>query len=296
MMRSIVLTLTVFVLAGGRPSWSADSFTSKIEDWRKDHDRDVLGPDGPFTLVARFTPKPGVSSLGRDRSNDLVLPVEAAPAHAGKIDWSSGDSAMLRLEHDISAVVDGQKVTEVAISKPVIVTIGEMKLRALIRESELRVSVQDPHARMRKDAKPPVWFPIDLRYRITADWVPFPETKKVRIPDSDGGSREWKSPGYASFMIDGQAVKLQAILTPDGKQLSFLFRDRTAGHETYGAGRFLETDLPNNGKVIVDFNEAYNPYCAYNVLFACPIPPRENHLPVRIEAGERDYPHAGGTP
>lgn len=292
-MRSILLTLTALVMAGGWPGWTADSATSEIEKWRQDQERDVLGPDGPFSLVARFAPKPGISSLGRDRSNDMVLPVEAAPAHVGKIDWAGGDSATLRLEPGISAVIDGKNITEVAISKPVIVTIGEMKLRLGIRESVLRVSVQDPKARMRRDAKPPIWFPIDLRYRIIADWVPFPEIKMVRIPDNDSGSREWKTPGYASFVIDGQLAKLQAILTPDGKELSFLFRDRTAGHETYGAGRFLEADLPKNGKVIVDFNEAYNPSCAYNVLFVCPIPPRENHLPVRIEAGERDYPHAG---
>ena len=115
----------------------------------------------------------------------------------------------------------------------------------------------------------------------------------VRIPDSDGGSREWKSPGYASFVIDGQPVTLQPVFTPGGKELSFFFRDRTAGHETYGAGRFLEADLPKDGKVIVDFNEAYNPFCAFNTLFVCPIPPRENHMAARIQAGERNYPHAG---
>jgi hypothetical protein len=147
-----------------------------------------------LSLWSRVLLPPGISSLGRDRSNDMVLPVEAAPAHVGKIDWSGGDSAILRLEPGIPAVVDGQKVSEVAVSKPVIVTVGQMKLRVAIRGAELRVSVQDANARMRRDAKPPVWFPIDLRYRITADWVAFPEAKMVRIPDNDGGSREWKSP------------------------------------------------------------------------------------------------------
>src|SRR5579862_1554417 len=144
---SILLTLTALILAGGNPGWSADSPTSKIENWRQEHDRDVLGPEGPFTVVARFTPKPGTSSLGRDQSNNIVLPVEAAPAHVGKIDWPGGDSATLRLEPGITAVVEGHNITEVAVSRPVMVTIGEMKLRVAIRGGELRVSVQDANAR-----------------------------------------------------------------------------------------------------------------------------------------------------
>src|SRR5438045_5888491 len=99
------------------------------------------------------------------------------------------------------------------------------------------------------------------------------QARTLRVPDNDGSSRVWKSPGYASFVLDGQNLKLQALLTPDGKELSFLFRDATAGKETYGAGRFLEADLSKSGKVIVDFNKAYNPSCAFNPLYICPIPP-----------------------
>jgi len=287
-MRLTLSVLAVLCCAVGQPG---DSYTSEIRNWRKDYDRDLLAPDGPFTLVARLAPKQGVSSVGRDGTNDLVLPVDRAPAHAGKIDWPAGARATFRLEPGIAALVDGKPATEVGISKPVTVTIGEIKLLFRFRESGLRVGVQDPDARMRKEAKPSIWFPIAARYRINADWIPFPEAKTIRIPDNDGGSREWNSPGYASFSFDGENVTLQAVLTPDGKQLSIFFRDRTAGQETYGAGRFLEADLPKDGKVVVDFNKAYNPYCAFNTLYVCPIPPRENHLPVRITAGERNYPH-----
>jgi len=143
---------------------------------------------------------------------------------------------------------------------------------------------------MRKTAQAPVWFPIDLRYRVNADWIPFAEPRTLRLPDSDGVSRGWKSPGYVSFALDGQRNTLQAVLTPDRKQLSFLFRDGTTGQETYGAGRFLEADLPSGGKVLMDFNKAYNPFCTCNALYICPIPPKENHLKLRIAAGERKYP------
>ena len=292
-MRLTALVLAFFACMGERPAWPADSYSADIGSWRKQYGRDLLAPDGPFSLVARWTPKRGVSSVGRDSSNELVVPVEAAPARIGRIEWLEGASATLRLEPGIRATVQGKPVSEIRISEPVTVTVGEIQLVLRFRETELRVTLKDLNARTRKEAKPSVWFAVDQRYRITADWVPFPEPKTIRIPDNDGGSRGWKSPGYASFALDGKNLTMQAILTPDGKELSFLFRDGTAGKETYGAGRFLETDLPKNGKVIVDFNKAYNPSCAFNPLYVCPIPPKENHLAMRIPAGERNYPHPG---
>jgi uncharacterized protein len=290
-MRLIPMLLAMLFCACEVPCMCGDLYISQIQSWRKQYDRNLAAADGPLTLVARFSPRKGLSSVGRDGKNDLILPVEAAPPRAGKIDWPGGDSALFRVESGVAALVDGKAANEIAISKPVTVTIGEMKLLFRIRESELRMAVQDPDARSPKEAKPSTWFPIDPRYRMVADWIPFPETKTIRIPDNDGGSREWKSPGDASFVVEGESVNLQAVLTPDGKQFTFFFRDRTAGHETYGAGRFLEADLPKDGKVIVDFNKAYNPYCAINTLYICPIPPRENHLQARIPAGERTHPH-----
>jgi len=272
---------------------AADPVTAEILKWRGDHDRDVLAADGPFTLVARLTARQGLSSIGRDASNDLVVPVSTAPPRVGTIEWRGGDRATFHVARGVTALVDGKPVSEVVISKPVDIRIGDLSFRAGTRNGALRVSIQDPNSAMRRSAKPPVWFSVDLRYRVTAAWTAFAQPKMVRIPDTDGGSREWNSPGYASFMLDGQRIRLQAVLTPDGKELSFFFRDGTAGHETYGAGRFLEADLPKDGKVLMDFNEAYNPFCNYNPLYICPIPPAENHTITRIPAGERNYPHPG---
>ena len=80
-------------------------------------------------------------------------------------------------------------------------------------------------------------------------------------------------------------------LTPtlDGEELFFVFKDRTAPRETYGAGRFLNTDMPKDGAVVVDFNQAYNPPCAFTPYATCPLPPPQNRLPVAIEAGEMNY-------
>jgi uncharacterized protein len=183
-----------------------DSYVSAVEQDRAKSNMMMRGPEGPFTLVARLHPKPGISSLGRDSANDLVLPVEKAPAHVGKIDWQ-GERAVLRLEPGVTAVVDGKQVTSIEVSpSPAHLKIGEMTLDLSFRDSKLVVSVSDADALKGKKVNPAAWFPVNPAYRITADWVPFAEPKTIRIPDTDGGSRMWNVPGYASFVIDGKKL------------------------------------------------------------------------------------------
>ena len=89
-------------------------------------------------------------------------------------------------------------------------------------------------------------------------------------------------PGYVTFLLNGVTLRLEPVVS--GNELFFMFKDRTSGRETYGVGRFLESEMPKNGKVVLDFNKAYNPYCAFNPYSSCPIPPKQNTLITRIEA------------
>jgi uncharacterized protein (DUF1684 family) len=99
-----------------------------------------------------------------------------------------------------------------------------------------------------------------------------------------------ESPGYAVFRLQGKEYRLRPVLeTADAKELFYIFRDQTAGKETYGAGRFFYSEMPKDGQVVLDFNKAYNPPCAFTPYATCPLPPPENKLPVRIEAGEKKY-------
>jgi uncharacterized protein (DUF1684 family) len=100
------------------------------------------------------------------------------------------------------------------------------------------------------------------------------------------------APGYVRFSLHGQELTLEPMLESlDDDQYFFIFRDGTSGKETYGAGRYLYTDVAQNGRVILDFNKAYNPPCAFTAFATCPLPPPQNRLPVRIEAGEKAYAH-----
>jgi uncharacterized protein len=127
----------------------------------------------------------------------------------------------------------------------------------------------------------------DLRFDLVLEKVPEPE--QVVLPTSTGDHQEYWHVGQIHFSVQGQTVLLQVYLAVDGAEYFIPFVDATAPAETYGAGRYLEPEDLGNGRLHVDFNLAYNPYCAYNDRWSCPIPPRENRLAVRIEAGEKKY-------
>ena len=116
----------------------------------------------------------------------------------------------------------------------------------------------------------------------------------IELPTTTGGSQTYRRAGVARFAVDGEPAQVTLFASDDmGDELFLPFRDATSGRETYGAGRYLEVEPPGpDGEVEIDFNLAYNPYCAYNPEWSCPIPPGENWLAVPIRAGERSFPGA----
>ena len=132
------------------------------------------------------------------------------------------------------------------------------------------------------------YFPIDPAWRIEAKWVPFEPPREIRIASIVGTSENEKSPGKAVFDREGKTFELIPVQeSPDS--LFFIFSDETSGKETYGAARFLYSDPPRGGKVVLDFNRAVNPPCAFTPFATCPLPPKENRLTVRVTAGEKNY-------
>lgn len=117
--------------------------------------------------------------------------------------------------------------------------------------------------------------------------------ESISMQTTDGGQQVYRRAGIVRFEVDGEPAHVTLYSSPHMHELFVPFRDRTSGSETYGAGRYLEVEPPGpDGRVVVDFNYAYNPYCAYNPDWACPIPPGENRLGVPIRAGERSFPGA----
>jgi uncharacterized protein len=145
--------------------------------------------------------------------------------------------------------------------------------------------VKDKQSKYREAFHGLKWFPVREQFRITARWVAYPKPRQVSIVNIIGNLIEMPSPGCAVFQIGGREMRLEPVVEND-KELFFIFRDQTSAKETYPGGRFLYTDLPRDGKLELDFNKAENPPCAFTPYATCPLPPKQNSLPVRIEAGE----------
>ncbi|GAB3571047.1 DUF1684 domain-containing protein [Spirosoma luteolum] len=137
-----------------------------------------------------------------------------------------------------------------------------------------------------------LYFAPDPAYRVEGRLEPFADkTQKLVVRMSDGSEEVYEKFAHAVFRLNGETCRLLVVKVED--TYSILFRDKTTGQDTYGGGRYIElnpTEFTDN-RVILDFNTAYNPYCAYNPSFACPLPPAENTLPVAVRAGERYKPH-----
>ncbi len=138
------------------------------------------------------------------------------------------------------------------------------------------------------------YFPVDEDYRFELPLAEYDEKERITVGTSTDGEREYLQWGEFRFPVDGEEVTLQAYKSdPDDDRLWVPFRDATSGEETYGAGRYLDLEPESHrtpdGEWILDFNEAYNPTCAYSDQYECPLPPMDNWLEVPIEAGEKTY-------
>jgi uncharacterized protein len=119
---------------------------------------------------------------------------------------------------------------------------------------------------------------------VSAKFVAYEPPKLITVPNVLGETTQMPAPGYVQFTLHGQLLRLDPVMEDD--RLFFIFHDETSGKETYPPGRFLDAEPAKNGSVLLDFNKAYNPPCAVTPYATCPLPPKQNRLPVRIEAGE----------
>jgi hypothetical protein len=184
------------------------------------------------------------------------------------------------------APVERRALTSDAGPVPDLLALGEGRwVQVLSRGGRLALRTWDAAAPARRDFSGVETFPWDPAWRVEAAWEPLDPPRTVLVQDVTGMEAERRVPGRARFALGGQVLSLEP--TADGERLAFVFRDATAGVETYGAGRFLSADAPAGGRVVLDFTRAFNPPCAFTPFATCPLPRPENVLPVRVTAGER---------
>jgi hypothetical protein len=242
-----------------------------------------------LALIGLFPLADGINTLGSDASNRIVLP--GLPRNTGTLNVSAG-ALRLNASQSTAFTINGTAQTQADLradrsGDPTFVEIGNFILLVIERGGQPYLRVWDKAHPARKNFIGLNHYPIDPAYCITARFIRYEDPRPIEIEDIIHTRSLIDHVGAVEFDWQGQACRLEAQSDDEG--LYFNFRDRTNGDTTYPAGRFLLSEAPQGDRVIVDFNLAYNPPCAFTDFATCPLPPPQNKLPVRIEAGEMKY-------
>ncbi len=266
----------------------ANDYETEIEAWRTEREATLKADDGWLTVSALYFLREGDNSFGSSQRNDLVVP--HVPSEAGVFALHDG-RVTVRAPDDGTLTVNGRQMQTAQLypaEQRVTVAMGAVSLWVHLSGARLAIRVRDTEADIRRNFTKLDWFPVDERYRVRGRFTPHDEPVTVKTMNILGDIETYTSTGYVTLTVAGQEFRMLPVNS--GQRLWFIMRDRTSGEDTYGAARFLYADAPDDdGWTIVDFNRAYNPPCAFNPHTTCPLPPPDNRLDVRIEAGERAY-------
>jgi len=238
-------------------------------------------------LAGLFWLKPGENSFGNDPKNTVVFP--KGPAKAGTF-VLSGKSVRLELAPGVSATIAGKQITSAnleASADPTTVAMGSLRFKVIVRGERIGIRLKDLESEAARNSAGAVFFPWNSDDRIAAKWIPSDGKRTVDVPSVLGDVIATPIAGTVVFPWSGQELRLTAIIDDDTNELFFIFSDPTSKTETYPGGRFLKAASPLNGTVLLDFNRAYSPPCSVTAYATCPLAPKENRLPIAIQAGEK---------
>jgi uncharacterized protein (DUF1684 family) len=242
--------------------------------------------------------KPGANTAGSDKKTDVVLP-ESTPARLGTF-VLEGEAVRFEPAQGVDVRLKDQPVSSPMQLKDDRgtgadeLTVGKVRLVVHVSGEKRSIRVRDPEGPQAKGFLGFAWFPIDLSYRVVGRFIKDPQPQRVKVLNTFGDIDEYTTEGVVEFTLMGQTLRLRPFTTRP-KRFYFVFKDASSGNETYEAARFLYADLLDDGTAVLDFNQAYNPPCAFNPYTTCPIPLRENNLPIKILAGEKAYPVPVGS-
>ena len=283
------ISFLTMLVACGAPS--PNDYAAEIEAWRTEREARLKADDGWLTLTGLFFLNEGDNSFGSSPQNDIEL--RAGPERAGIITLRDGRASVRALGGQ-TLLVDGRRVDAAQLwpsegSDQTTITLGPLSLFCHESGDRLAMRLRDSESEIRREFTKLSWYPVDESFRIRGRYVPHDIPRTMELANNLGDVLTLRTSGSVALTVKGEALRLTAIDYDD--RLWFVFSDLTSGRETYPAARFLYADIPDlDGMTTVDFNQAYNPPCAFNPYTTCPLPPPENQLQNRIEAGELDYP------
>ena len=294
-----VISITLLMTSCAQPSAKLDraAYAQEIEQYRIARLAELKSESGYLSLIGLFWLKEGDNKFGSDPANEIILPKEKVSRFAGVFVLKDG---VVKLEAPANSNITAsdKPVTSLELKsdaddKPTVLHLGSLSLQIIKRGDKLGVRVKDKDNPARSNFAGIESYPTDQKWRLEARFEPYNPPKKMPIVNILKMESSEESPGAVAFEVDGQAYRLDAMKEKGEPKLFMIFADNTSGKETYPAGRYLYVDPPDtSGRMIIDFNKAYSPPCAFTKYATCPLPPRQNRLPFASEAGEKYKPHA----
>lgn len=270
---------------------------SILKERQEREDRFRNSERGWLGLVGLYWLRDGENRIGSDVTNDIVLPA-GMPGYIGIVQYNNG-VATFRAARGIPVYCNDKKVSLKTLVADIFeeadfLQVGDLTLVLLERADHHLIRVWNKHSETRKNFTGFNQYPVNPDYCIEAKYTAYDTPKLISIQDVLEIYHETPFQGYVTFKLEGEEHRLEAHMDED-EYMRLDFRDATNGDTTYIGGRFLVAEMPKDEKIVVDFNQAYNPPCAYTDYATCPLPPPENRLPIRIEAGEKAYREINNT-
>jgi uncharacterized protein (DUF1684 family) len=271
------------------------AYEKSIRDWRAGRVQRLTKPDGWLSLVGMHWIERGNTRVGSGADNGTRLAV--GPPHVGVVKLDKDGVVRFDPEPGAGVTIDGQPANaEVVLATdadttrdPTVVGFnkGDASFIVIKRGERYALRVRDALAPTRTGFPGIAYFPIDPAFRFKARFTPHAPGSKIDIVNILGMVEPMDNPGTVTFSKDGKSYTLEAVDEGDHR-LFFVYADRTSGHASYAAARFVYSEYPDaTGSTVLDFNEGYNPPCAFTPFSTCPMPPLQNRLDLAIEAGEK---------
>lgn len=286
---------------GGQPAPAADAvvdtaFQAEQQAWRQQRLQDLVRPDGWTSLVGLHWLELKAHYIGSGQRIGSTMRLAFGPPRMGLVTRDDDGRYWFTPEQGVDLAYNGEpmkgrvRLYSDQDGAPAEIGFdgGKGRLTLLQRGDRHALRVRHADAPTRLHFAGLQYWPADPAWRISGRFIAHPPGKTLPIGDIVGTRSDSPNPGAVEFERDGQRYRLEALGGAEG--LYFVMADRTSGHGSYPAGRFLDASWPGpDGKVVLDFNRAYNPPCAFTLFATCPLPPPENRLDLAITAGEKNY-------
>lgn len=293
MHKLFIILILISVIGCKQIPTANPEYIQEINEWDAKRINRLKADDGWLNLVGRFWLKQGESTFGSAKDNYIVVESSKLPEHVGSF-FFVDTVVTFKAKDGVEVLHNGTPVNKIVLiddqkKDMTVLQIGSIKFNLIIRDTLYGIRFRDLNSELVKNFKGIERFPIDESWKIKARFEAYSPVKEIDVPNVLGQISKEKCPGAVVFERDGKTFKIDAV--DEGEEKLFLIiADQTSGEETYGGGRFMYVSKPDStNSILLDFNKAYNPPCVFTKYATCPLPPLQNYLKLRIEAGEKVY-------